>query len=96
MKNISVGRIFVKKNMVNSFIVLQMRIENRIHGLPTMCFGTYIFFVTMVFMFSGVMLFFYTSFMGVDPFDCQVLSSYVFYLVIGFICFFIWIGVRCV
>jgi hypothetical protein len=82
----------VKKSIINRAQVFQDKIESRIRGLPVLSLGTYLFFLGMVFLFSGMGLFFYSVFFGVNPWLCQPTSSCFFYLVMGFLCFFVWIG----
>ena len=72
------------KNMVNKATMYQQYLEDKFHRLPVLSLGTYLFFVSFVFLLMGVMLFFYSFVFRIDPWECDVLSSCIFYLVMGF------------
>ena len=82
------------KNMVNKAWVYQQHIEDRINRLPVLSLGTYLFFVSFVFLVMGSLLFIYCFMFGVDPWECDVLSSCIFYLVMGFFFFIVYLMRR--
>ncbi len=69
MRSMSGVNDFVKKNIRDKELSLK----------------SYLFFVTMVFLLTGVGLFIYSLLFGVDPWLCQPTSSCVFYLGMGFL-----------
>jgi hypothetical protein len=70
--------------MVNKALMYQQQLEDRIHRLPILSLDTYLFFVSFIFMVMGVMLFIYSFIFDIDPLECDVLSSCIFYLVMDF------------
>ena len=69
---------------------IQKKIDRRISNIPTLSFVTYLFFMSMVFILMGVMLWLYCIFSYIDPWMCDMVSSPVTYLVLGVVlfCFF--------
>jgi hypothetical protein len=84
----------VTKNIIDKGWVLQHRIEARFSKLPVMSFGTYLFFLSFVFLISGGLLSLYSFVFNINPWLCQPMSSCFFYLVMGFILFFVWLGSK--
>ena len=77
------------RNMVNKMRDVQTLLDSRIHGLGVLSLNGYLFFVSSIFLITGFMLFFYSILMGVNPWYCTVTSSCIFYLVMGFLLFFV-------
>jgi len=55
---------------------------------------TYYMFTTMVFFLTGIIFFFYVLLLGINMGRLQVMSSPIFYLIMGGICMCFYIGAR--
>jgi len=72
-------------SIIDSAWELQYRIEDRISKLPELSLSTYLQFISIVFIICGLGMFMYCMLSNVNPFELQVLSSPIFYLVEGFV-----------
>jgi len=64
---------------------LQDKIDKKISDLPELSASTYLQFIGVVFIVTGIGLFMYCRLKNINPFETQILSSPIFYLIQGFV-----------
>ena len=73
---------------------LQHYIENKTVNIPQCSLSTFLFFMSLVFFLAGFMFMVFCFLYGIHPMELQVMSSPVFYLVMGLVLFGFFIGER--
>jgi len=64
-----------------------MKGNRNIKKIISFSFKDYLFFISFVFFITGFLLLFYCLLKNVNPLQLEILSSPVHYLMVGFVCF---------
>lgn len=76
--------------LINRAQILADRIDKYRNNLPIMSLSSYLMFMGIVFFISGLMLFIYCVWFKISIFRTDVISCPLFYLVEGFVLFFLY------